>query len=97
MSLIVYDPIRNGEEFCNVLYILVNSFDNLKITIGYMLEGLLTILEAFVLELRVFTIVLKVNYIKAMIGSRNPLQAKKFGGENKKEFQRKQSEIQLGR
>ena len=40
---------------------LINSFDNLKITLGYMLEGLLTILEAFVLELRVFTIVLKVN------------------------------------
>ena len=40
---------------------LINSFDNLKITIGYMLEGLFTTLEAFVLELRVFTIVLKVN------------------------------------
>ena len=40
---------------------LINSFDNLKITIGYMLEGLLTILEAFVLELRVFTIVAQVN------------------------------------
>ena len=40
---------------------LINSFDNLKITIGYMLEGLSTILEAFVLELHVFTKVLKVN------------------------------------
>ena len=40
---------------------LINSFYNLKITIGFMLEGLSTILEAFVLELRVLTKVLKVN------------------------------------
>ena len=41
--------------------LIIDSFDYLKITTGFMLEGLWTILEAFVLELRVFTKVLKVN------------------------------------